>query len=284
MEATRTRMLVAGVVLTGVCGLSAAHVWAATGSEPTRTTVTRTAEPSRVPETRQVRRQPLRVAYYGDSLAWEAQEHFVAALKAADGTKVRTATFGGTAICDWLDEMRADAVAFRPDAVVVEFSGNAFTPCMLDGAGAPLQGQAYRDRYVADAFAVLAVFEPTGAHVYFAGAPVTRNAAQRPDPRDRTINWVYRSVAAQHPDASEYVDAGDAVLDHGRYTDTLPCVPGEPCRTGGDNVVRAPDGGHFCPTGPDARQGVTATCGVWSSGAFRYGRAMAAPVLADLDA
>jgi hypothetical protein len=79
-----------------------------------------------------------------------------------------------------------------------------------------------------------------------------------------------------------------AVLDEdGRYTDTLPCLPEEPCtHTGpgpiGTNVVRAPDGAHFCPGNVRADRGVTSTCAVWSSGAYRYARAMAAPVVHDL--
>jgi len=33
---------------------------------------------------------------------------------------------------------------------------------------------------------------------------------------------------------------------------------------------------------PDAVRGVTQGCAVWSSGAWRFGRAMALPVIADL--
>jgi len=47
-------------------------------------------------------------------------------------------------------------------------------------------------------------------------------------------------------------------------------------------VVRAPDGAHFCPIGAAAREGVVDPCAVWSSGAYRYGSAMAGAVVADL--
>ena len=57
-----------------------------------------------------------------------------------------THTFGGTAICDFLDLMRTDALRLQPGAVVVEFSGNAFTACMMDAAGQPLAGAAYEAR------------------------------------------------------------------------------------------------------------------------------------------
>src|SRR5262245_46354365 len=67
------------------------------------------------------------VVLYGDSLAWEAKDYFVAGFAQRPGVEVITRTFGGTAICDWLDTMRADAVELAPGAVVVEFSGNALT-------------------------------------------------------------------------------------------------------------------------------------------------------------
>ena len=43
--------------------------------------------------------------------------------------------------------------------------------------------------------------------------------------------------------------------------------------------MRAPDSVHFCPNGPEAVNGVTVPCTVWSSGAYRYGIAMAAPII-----
>ena len=69
---------------------------------------------------------------------------------------------------------------------------------------------------------------------------------------------------------------------------SMPCLPTEPCTGGYDatgtpvNVVRAPDGGHFCAGAPAAVHGVTAACPVWSSGAWRFGNAMAAPVIQQL--
>jgi hypothetical protein len=97
---------------------------------------------------------------------------------------------------------------------------------------------------------------------------------------------MYAAMARSSP-YGRYTDAGASVLSRGRWTETLPCLPAEPC-TGGRNtngtpvnVVRAPDGGHFCPGAPAAVRGVTAACPVWDSGAWRFGNAMAAPVIAE---
>jgi hypothetical protein len=92
---------------------------------------------------------------------------------------------------------------------------------------------------------------------------------------------MYAALAATNIGA-RYVDAGQAVLDHGRWTARLSCLPLEPCdrRPGSNqqNVVRAPDGAHFCPVGGAAVRGITGSCPVWSSGAYRYGLALATPV------
>jgi hypothetical protein len=219
-----------------------------------------------------------RVVLYGDSLADESKTYFQDALVAAGITDVATRTFGGTALCDWLDDMREDAGSLHPTSVVIEFSGNAFTSCMRDANDAPLTGDAYYARYFDDAREALAIFAPTDAHVFFVGTPLSRHTAETHDPNAGRLNDLYAWVSLIGH--GEYVDAGGAVLDHGEWTSTLPCLPNEPCNgtdpTGKPvNVVRAADGVHFCPTAPDAVNGVTGACPVWSSGAFRFASSMA---------
>jgi hypothetical protein len=231
-------------------------------------------------------RQPLRVAIYGDSLAWEARQAFVDAITAKGRAVVLARVFGGTAICDWLARMRADARGWHPQAVVVEFSGDAFTPCMRGPGGEPFNPAAQDATYARDARQVVSIFSTTAARLYFAGYPISRG-----DQTSATAEWNYRNTLyatlAARTARTEFIDAGQAVEDRGHYTDSLPCLTGEPC-TGSigavghqQNVVRAPDGVHFCPNGQEAVNGVTVPCTVWSSGAFRYGKAMAAPVLTE---
>jgi hypothetical protein len=226
------------------------------------------------------------VILYGDSLAWEAEDAFVDAFAGLPYVQVLTRTYGGTAICDWFDEMQADA-ALAPGAVVLEFSGNALTSCMQDADGRGLTDAAYWVHYRADAENAIAIFASTNTRVFLAGAPVSQRQQLTGDFHGGLVNGMYVDIATHHPEV-EYVDAGAAVLDHGQWTHTLPCLRGEPCTGGTDlldrgfNVVRAPDGGHFCPAAEDAKRGVTATCPVWSSGAYRYGNAMAMPVLVAL--
>ena len=263
-------------------GVAAAQSAAEHDAVPTTATPPVTSVPAPSTPTPAVVTRPV-VVLYGDSLAWEARDQFTAAFAGLPGAEVETRTFGGTATCDWLTDMRADAASLRPGAVVLEFSGNAFTPCMRDIAGQPLSGDAYLARYRADTETVLDIFEPYGTRVYFAGSPM-RDPARASGARGSELNAMYAAEAAAHPTRVEYVDAGAAVLDQGQWTNTLPCVADEPCTGGTDstgrpvNVVRAPDGAHFCPVNTADVAGVTDACPVWSSGAMRFGRAMAAPV------
>ena len=228
-----------------------------------------------------------RVVLYGDSLAWEARDFFTGALAGAFITQVTTRTFGGTAICDWLGQMRADAASLRPDAVVVEFSGNALTPCMRAPNGSALTGATYFQKYASDSAAVLDIFSPRHALVFFVGAPISQDAERAGDRTALTLHTLYAALARSTP-YGRYIDAGASVLAGGRWTASLPCLPTEPCM-GRDaigtpvNVVRAPDGVHFCPSALPAVRGVTAPCSVWASGSWRFGNAMAAPVIAEFE-
>ena len=140
-------------------------------------------------------------------------------------------------------------------------------------------------KYLDDARAAVRIFASVGTHVYLAGAPVSR-----PVPgsfqRGRALNVMYSWLAFLSPPGTvTYIDAGTAVQLGSDYVDELPCLPEEPCTDpGGTSVVRSCDGVHLCPGDDSHRDRATARCLVWSSGAYRYGRAMAAPVIAQADA
>jgi hypothetical protein len=216
---------------------------------------------------------PPRVANFGDSLSFEAARYYQPLMQATGETALSYDSHGGTAICDWLTRMRQVEAEFHPVAVLLQFSGNALTPCM---EGYPYASQAYYDKYRADALAAIQIFG--AAHIYLIGAPISKS--QQTDPNWDMLNRQYAEIAAADAQHVTYVDAGTAVEgpDHS-YVQTLPCLPVEPC-TGPvvdgvpSNTVRAPDGVHFCPVISGDEKGVIGGCPIYSSGAYRYAEAM----------
>jgi hypothetical protein len=226
-------------------------------------------------------REPVRVApgahveLWGDSLAWESAAPFVARLHEVPGVSldVTTHTFGGTATCDWLSDIRARTRHARMAVAMLEFSGNALTPCMTGADGQPLRGAAYLDAYRRATLDAIGALQGAGARVYLVGTPPGRRASAEGE----ALRTLYAQLAAQRSGVA-FVDAGQSVLDHGRWTETLPCLTGEHAADGcvdGRIVVRAPDGAHFCPNAGPAVRGIVGPCPRWSSGAVRFGRAMA---------
>jgi hypothetical protein len=259
----RRRAVLAGVVI-------AAVLFASCSQSPTTSGTTPTSSPGAVGPIPKL--YPARVALFGDSLSQQSEPYFKRLLAASDTSNTTYySSLGGTAICDWLTRMRKMAVTLRVEAVILEFSGNALTPCM---AGIEYYTPAYYAKYRADTMAAIAIWVRADAHVFLMGAPVTR-AQQGSVPQWDALDLQYAQIAAADPGHVTYVDAGAAVEGpRGTYAQTLPCLDGEPC-TGPvvdgvpSNVVRAADGVHFCPVA-EVRQ----ACPVYASGAFRFADAM----------
>ena len=212
------------------------------------------------------------VAFFGASLGYQAQPYLDTFFAEAGTDTVSNNTFGGTATCDWLTKMAA-AAAGHPAAAVLVFSGNAFTPCMERVV--PHSPQYY-DLYRTYTEQAIGIFAAVGTHVFLVGTPIGASSVPGWD----RLDALYRQLAGANPVAVSYVDAGAAVESaSGGFTWQLPCLRTEPsCGPGGTNVVRAPDGTHFCPDGTPATAGVTGPCDEYSSGAFRFALAMQSAV------
>jgi hypothetical protein len=204
---------------------------------------------------------------FGDSIGYQA-EPYLDILFAKAGYRLSNYTFGGTATCDWLGKM-ASAAADHPEAAVLVFSGNAFTPCM--DAVAPRSTLFYY-LYIAYTEQAIRIFSAAGTHVFLVGTPIDRLSVAGWDDLDH----IYQELAWANPHDVTYVDAGAAVESPGgRFTWQLPCMRMEPsCGANGTNVVRAPDGVHFCPDGTPSTRGVTGPCDEYSPGAFRFALAI----------
>ncbi|MEO6318815.1 MAG: hypothetical protein ABIP36_08525 [Acidimicrobiales bacterium] len=218
------------------------------------------------------RRPERSVVLVGDSIAQETTPYLRDAL---GGTRLIEKYFGGTAPCDWLDN---DLRATSHRVVALSFTGNSFTPCMADGQGGFLHGQALLDRYRLDLTTLVDGVASTGAAVLLVGQPARGPAAA--DGTDAAmevagINAIYKDLADADPaDEVTFVDAGAQVeTPDGAFAESLPCRPGEAeCGPGGQNPVRNADGVHLCvSSGEDPCQG-------YSSGAFRFAAGIAKAV------
>ena len=167
-----------------------------------------------------------------------------------------------------------------------EFVGNTFTSCMK---GCQFGSPAAVGLYCTAVSSAIQVFLGLGTHVFLIGVPIMRSQWIAHDADWDALNQAFAALAAEHPDRVTYIDAGRAVEGpHQAYVSTLPCLFFEPClgptiagvRT---NVVRSPDGVHFCPGSSGNTLGHVSRCDRYSSGAFRFAAAMAGPVIREFD-
>jgi hypothetical protein len=217
------------------------------------------------------------VSLYGDSLAFQAAPAFQREMSARTAGKVTTAAFPMTALCDYRDEILVDLLRNRPWTLVLEFSGNAMTPCMRDSAGSLLAigSSAWRDRYVADLRSLMTIANLTDTTVVWATAPPVGRASNPVD-YPRLLAAAVRALAVAEP-RLHVADTGASLTESGHtFTPTLPCGPDEAAVCVDGRVsVRASDGLHFDCHGAPGTMGAVGECLGYSAGARRYGEAIA---------
>lgn len=262
------------VAVSGTLASRGEHAAAKTSGRQTKSTLT--AQPAKAVESVATRSRsaPVHesVDLFGDSLGYQVEPYLDMFLAQSANDAVSDNTFGGTATCDWMSKMAA-AAAERPQVAILVFSGNAFTPCM---DGVALWSPRYYDRYTTDTEQAIGIFSAVGAHVFLVGTPIDQSSVAGWN----RLDDIYRQLAEADPLAVTYVDAAAAVeTPSGAFTWQLPCMSIEPsCGPNGSNIVRSPDGIHFCPDGTPATRGVTGPCDEYSPGAFRFALAIASAV------
>jgi hypothetical protein len=139
--------------------------------------------------------------------------------------------YGGTALCDWVDKIARASAVEQPSVLVVEFVGNDLTPCM-QGYTSP---DEVRAKYEAD---MARLKRRVDSPILWVGPPEFRDGPP--------------ATLGLYSSEPRFVDAGQAVLADGVYTNTLPCLPDEGSVQGcvnGRIRVRASDGAHFATSG-----------------------------------
>jgi hypothetical protein len=148
---------------------------------------------------------PATVIFYGDSLSQQSTSHIDSTVRSLrPGWRPVFRNHGGTAICDWLDDMRNDGDE-NARVVVIQFSGNSLTSCMTrPGASGmcslgnyaaciPHGSQMWKDKYRADAAAAVSIWKPRGARILFVANP--GGVCQAPP---HALDATYQQVVAAH--------------------------------------------------------------------------------------
>ena len=234
---------------------------------------------------------------YGDSLITEVQDELQFQL-GLDQINLAVHAFGGTALCDWIPTIQSRVDSGETALVVIEFSGNALTPCM---AGLSTEAEVvakyksdltYIATWLHDRGVPLLVvaeppaIQPTGGPIMI---PTTWSVGQIPQgyaPATNVLNDMYRSTVSGFQQQGWDIDyvATDSALaaPNGNWTYVLPCLSFETaamgCNSQGLIQVRSPDFAHFCPVLGQS------PCPVWSSGAWRYAAAISSDISSRLAA
>lgn len=218
------------------------------------------------------------VTLFADSLGFEAAPTVADEL----GPLMRfdSSSMPGVALCDLIGALdRAPEKA--PDVAVVQFSGNNLTPCMSGPDGQLLDEAAVVDKYAADVETVVTILRSRGSRVILAASPRTAHTDIAEE-----INTIYSWTAIGWSARGEpvtYLDTATQLLGPLRsFAARLPCLPdetaGQGCGPDGTIAVRSVDGTHFCPLDTGGKT----TCPIWSSGAHRFGVALADAVRSSL--
>jgi hypothetical protein len=226
-------------------------------------------------------------------MAAQVASYFGSDIAASGRAVAREHTFPGSALCDWLSDMRsetdpANPSGFHPDAAVLSFSGTAFTPCMKTPAGIAYSGSGLVDKYARDTAEAIAIFTAARIPVYVASSPLSRSQSELYTGLT-PIGRMYAQLPSKYRTNPlvHYIDAATPLELHGKFSFTLPCQKGETCTgTWPDGtktvVVRQADGTLFCPVSETVHPDGSRTCPVFMPGGQRFAMALATPVLRDL--
>lgn len=226
---------------------------------------------------------PRTALMFGDSLTYESRFQIAARIALKTGWTVRTHSFGYTAPCDWLGWLPADLATYHPSVVGILTAGNAGArPCMTDSSGnaIPAWSDAYYAKYRADLDAFFATATATGAKVVFFSAPPFADPAWNAAAKQITL--IATDLAFHYHGVSIDAAVRTQLSNNGQYIATKPCLTTETPAMGCGTDSRIPirtlpglidSGLHLCPTG--LQPGTFGVCSVYSSGEYRFGRAVA---------
>ena len=226
---------------------------------------------------------------YGDSILWESASAIGPSLNARPGWAFHVHAVSGTAPCDWINQLKRDLAStnasVRPTVVMLEFTGNSWTKCMSSPSTGKLLvigTRPWLEKYRTDFDTFFSTASARGVPTVVL-RPITldpKTTLAKGKPFADVLDNLY-AVALEEADKYPLVVSNEsprrAVALNGSFSMHLPCLSDETllkgCKPDGTILVREPPGLHFCPVGYP--KGPTVPCAVYSSGAKRFGSALA---------
>ena len=207
--------------------------------------------------------EPPTVIVYGDSLSSEASGQLDSQLQTAfPGWRVIVRSQGGAALCDYKPQMQDDAT-LEADLVIIQFSGNYFTPCTNGSV----------DNYFWDAGWAINLWHERNTPVLFVGGLSRVGQPAGIGTTGGTFKWWAEYTAAW---GTRFVDASTFLVEDGIYKQTLPCYASEEesCTADNDRInARNTDGSHLCNALGSGGLG-NIPCPDYASGAYRFALAI----------
>jgi hypothetical protein len=203
----------------------------------------------------------------GDSLTQQAQDAIRFLYAVRTGQAPNVGAWGGTSLCNWVDNITQAVAESNPSLVVLEFVGNNLAEC---SGNFPVDSDQYIANSADSMDRAFGAARSGGATVIWVRPPTTA------DPASNARFDRFAQMAADR--GAAVLDVGDAIAPGHQFVPTMPCLPSETadlgCDENGQIRVRADDGAHFYSPGATYPSGVPTGGQGYSSGAFRYATAL----------
>jgi len=183
------------------------------------------------------------VVVVGDSLA-EQSSDALGSVGDATGIDVEVHAYGGSALCDW-DEELDDLAADPPPQLVLSFSGNAVTPCFNPDLETLSAGEI-ADRYRVALDEAIGKFDPDETTVWVVLPPPIGDPALEDNAAAMRAMYLEASRASGGP---RIIQGGALLAPDGVYHERLTCQEWDDCDPDGSVSVREPDGIHLTAAG-----------------------------------
>ena len=184
----------------------------------------------------------------GDSFVEHSRDQ-IGAYADAQGLDAEVMGLGGTAICNWEEQLQ-DYAADPPAVMVISFAGNDLPQTCFNPTDESRDATTVAAGYREALDEVVALFDDAGSELYAVVPPPIRDVQF--EERAAAMRVMYAEAAADLPSLHLIDSATQLDPDGTGFHESLPCAPWDTdCPATGEVVVRQTDGIHVTPAGAE---------------------------------